>query len=145
MIARRSAIARTAIEVVTPLALVLAVYLLFAGHNRPGGGFAAGLVVGAIAALRAVSGLTRPRYAGTLLAVGVLVAALEAVAPLFGGDVLLDQVVVEDDVPLLGKVKSGSALIFDIGVMLVVVGLVNAVLDAFDAFELEGRRPGDPQ
>jgi hypothetical protein len=61
------------------------------------------------------------------------------------GQPLLDQVVVSRQVPLLGKVKTGSALIFDLGVVAVVVGLVIAVLDGFGAASLvdSGRRPID--
>ena len=54
-------------------------------------------------------------------------------APLFGGQVLLDQVVWEATLPVLGKVKGGSALVFDLGVTLIVVGLVLAVLEGLGA------------
>jgi hypothetical protein len=56
---------------------------------------------------------------------------------------VLDQVVISHEVPLLGTVKSGTALIFDLGVLSIVVGLVLALLDAFDAVWLvdRGRRP----
>jgi multicomponent Na+:H+ antiporter subunit A len=121
-----------------PLAALVAVYLLFAGHNRPGGGFAAGLVLGALVALRAAAGLPRPRRAVPLLAAGGALAALVALAPLVGGDALLDQVVVEGQVPVLGKVKSGSALLFDLGVTAIVVGLVVALLEGFGADDLSG-------
>ena len=40
MIGTRSPIVRLAIQATSPLALVVATYLFFAGHNRPGGGFA---------------------------------------------------------------------------------------------------------
>ena len=58
------------------------------------------------------------------------------------GEPLLDQVVVSWDVPVLGKVKTGSALVFDLGVVAVVVGLIVALLDGFDAVGLvdRGRR-----
>jgi multisubunit Na+/H+ antiporter MnhB subunit len=41
-----------AVRAITPIALVVAAYALFAGHNQPGGGFAAGLMLGAIVVLR---------------------------------------------------------------------------------------------
>ena len=78
MIAARSPIVRLAIQTATPLAVVVAIYLLFAGHNRPGGGFAAGLVVGAIIALRVIAGLQRPVGAVPLLALGGVVAGAVA-------------------------------------------------------------------
>ena len=63
MIRGRSPVARAAIRAASPLAMLVGAYLFFAGHNRPGGGFAAGLVVGAVVALRMIVGLPRPRDA----------------------------------------------------------------------------------
>jgi multicomponent Na+:H+ antiporter subunit A len=136
MIATRSPLARLGIQAASPLAIIVATFLFFAGHNRPGGGFAAGLVLGAVVALRTVAGLQRPTGAIGLLSAGGVIAALVALAPLVGGDVLLDQVVIDGTVPVLGKIKSGTALAFDAGVTLIVVGLVVAVLDGLGATEL---------
>ena len=144
MIAERSMVVRTGIQLASPLAVMVAAYLFFAGHNQPGGGFAAGLVLGAVVALRTVVGLSYPRSPGRLLAAGGVVAGIVAVAPVFGGGLLLDQVVVEGEFPVLGKVKVGSALLFDLGVAMIVVGLVAAVLVALEAADLArsaGARP----
>ncbi len=131
MIAARSPVMRMAVQASSPLALVVAAYLFFAGHNRPGGGFAAGLVIGAVVALRTISGLRRPANANTLLATGGLVAASVTVAPLVFGGTFLDQVVWKFELPVLGTVKSGTALLFDAGVTLIVVGLFEAVIAGF--------------
>lgn len=139
MIARTSPIVQLAIRAATPIALLIAAFALFAGHNQPGGGFAAGLLLGAVIVLRTVAGLQRPTHAAALLAVGGAVVGAVAVGPLLWGEALLDQVVVTWDVPLLGKVKSGSALLFDLGVMAIVVGLVIAVLDGLGASSLVDR------
>jgi multicomponent Na+:H+ antiporter subunit A len=136
MIASRSPIVQIGIRAASPLATVVAVFLLFAGHNQPGGGFAAGLVLGAVVALRTVAGMSRPHDAIGLLAAGGLVAASVGLVPLVWGNAVLDQVVVEVDVPLLGTVKTGTALLFDGGVALIVVGLVVAVLNGLGADEL---------
>jgi len=138
MIARTSPIVALAVRAVTPIALVVAAYALFAGHNRPGGGFAAGLVLGAIIVLRVLAGLQQPRFALVWLSIGGLIVGLVSIAPLLWGEPLLDQVVVSWDVPLLGTVKSGSALIFDLGVVAIVVGLVISLLDGLDATSLVG-------
>lgn len=138
MIAERSVVVRTGIQLASPLAVVVAAYLFFAGHNQPGGGFAAGLVLGAVVALRIVVGLPSPRRPLVLLATGGLVAGLVAVAPVLVGEELLDQIVVDGDVPVLGTVKTGSALLFDLGVTMIVVGLVVAVLQSLGADELAG-------
>ncbi len=144
MIAARSIVLRTGIRVASPLALLVAAYLFFAGHNQPGGGFAAGLVLGAVVALRAVAGLVTPRRPSWILALGGSIAGAVAIAPILFGHTLLDQVVVEGDVPVLGKVKSGSALLFDLGVTILVVGLIVAVLEALDVHDLRNRSSDDP-
>jgi len=149
MIRTGSPIVRLGVQAASPLALVVAIFLFFGGHNNPGGGFAAGLVLGAVLALRTVAGLQRPVGAQRLLVAGGLIAAAVALAPVVFGDLLLDQKVVETTLPVLGKVKSGSAAVFDLGVTLIVVGLVMAVLDGLGAADLadEGnaadRAPGD--
>ena len=143
MIARTSPIVALAVRAVTPIALVVAAYVLFAGHNQPGGGFAAGLMLGAVIVLRTVAGLQQPRYASVWMSVGGVIVGLVAIAPMFWGEPLLDQVVVSWEVPILGTVKTGSALLFDLGVVAIVVGLVIALLDGLDATSLvdRGRAP----
>ncbi len=142
MIATRSPIVRLGIRTATPLALMTAVFLFFAGHNRPGGGFAAGLLLGAVVSLRTVAGLQRPTNAARLLAIGVGIVSVVSLAPMVVGNVLLDQVIVKTSLPLLGTVKSGSAAVFDLGVTLIVVGLVVAVLEGLGATDL-AQRPAE--
>ena len=132
----RSPVVITAVRVASPLALLVGAYLFFAGHNQPGGGFAAGLVFGAVVALRTIVGLERPQDATRWFAAGAVLIAGVALAPLLGGEPVLDQVVISRELPLLGKVKSGSAAVFDAGVTAVVVGLFIAVFDGLDADEL---------
>jgi multicomponent Na+:H+ antiporter subunit A len=143
VIARTSPIVSLAVRAVTPIALVVAAYVLFAGHNQPGGGFAAGLMLGAVVVLRTLAGIQQPRHAPAWLSVGGVIAGIVALAPLMFGEPLLDQVVVNWDVPVLGSVKTGSALLFDLGVVAIVVGLVLALLDGLDAPALvdRGRTP----
>lgn len=138
MIANRSPVVRLGIQTATPLAVVVGLYLLFAGHNNPGGGFAAGLVFGAVVTLRTLSGIQRPTFGVELIAGGMLIVAVVTAMPLFWGDTLLDQQVISFELPVLGKVKSGSALPFDIGVTAIVVGLVVALLDGLSATTLAG-------
>lgn len=118
---------------VSPLAIVAGLFLLFAGHNNPGGGFAAGLVFGAVVILRAVAGIGRPAHGIEMASVGVLVITAVGIAPLLWGDPLLDQQVVSFDLPVVGEVKTGSALPFDIAVSIIVVGLVSAIIDGLSS------------
>ena len=141
MIDARSPIVVLGIRAASPLAILIAVFLFFAGHNRPGGGFAAGLMLGAVIALRTVAGLQKPIQPMLLLGAGAFIAGAVALGPVVAGEVLLDQVIVERDVPILGKVKSGTAAVFDLGVTFIVVGLVFAVLDGLGATRMD--RPGN--
>ena len=143
MIAGRSLVVRDGIRLASPLAFVVGTMLFFAGHNQPGGGFAAGLVFGSICALRSVTGLRVPKHPIRLMAIGGTIIGVVAVAPLFVGDVGLDQYVWETTLPILGKVKAGTALIFDLGVTLIVLGLIVAVLDGLGADELPGSDDSD--
>ena len=129
----RSVILSTTVEVIFPSAMVFSVFLLFAGHNAPGGGFIGGLVAGAGLILRyldvgpaAVRGERTP--AGVLLGAGLMVAALTGAAGWLSGGEFLQNIKLSVDVPIIGTVKAGLALLFDIGVFLVVVGLVQTVL-----------------
>lgn len=137
--ARRSVVLETAVRLVFHTVLVFGLYLLFAGHNQPGGGFVGGLVVGCAFVLRYIAGgrgalaeavpvdPTLPLGLGLLLAAGT-----GATAWLFGGQ-FLESGKVELHVPVLGVVKATSALPFDCGVFLVVVGLVLAALQTLGA------------
>lgn len=121
------------------LLLVVSVYLLFAGHNQPGGGFVGGLVAGAACATRYMAGgpaeLRRSvRFEPlTVLGVGLAVAVLTGLVLLLGDGSFLDHRLLEADVALLGTVKTTTALFFDIGVYLVVIGMLLAVLEALGA------------
>jgi multisubunit Na+/H+ antiporter MnhB subunit len=134
---RRILILDTSIRVLYPSILVLAVYFVFAGHNRPGGGFVGGLVVGAALALRYVSGgaaAVRSTFRlppHVILGTGLFLSAFTAFFPLLLGGSILEHGDVEFHVPVFDKVKITSALSFDVGVDFVVIGLI---LMAFAAF-----------
>ena len=117
--------------------LVLSLYFLFAGHNQPGGGFVGGLTAGAAVSLRYVAGgVASVRSAirlrpWTVLGGGLVVSATTAISPLLWGGAVLEHSSFERTFPLLGKVKTTTALPFDIGVYMVVVGLVLMAYEAF--------------
>jgi multicomponent Na+:H+ antiporter subunit A len=117
--------------------MVGSLYLLFVGHNQPGGGFAGGIVAGAAVALRYISGgiaevrrLSRGQP-WLVLGSGVLISSLTALLPLLFGGSVLETYFWTLDLPLVGDVKLTSALAFDIGVYLVVVGLVLMMFESF--------------
>jgi multicomponent Na+:H+ antiporter subunit A len=138
-LARRSVVLETAVRLVFHTVLVFSLYLLFAGHNQPGGGFVGGLVAGAAFVLRYVSGgraalrAAVPIDPGLPVGAGLVLAAGTGMAAwLFGGQ-FLESGKLELDLPVLGMLKVTSALPFDTGVYLVVVGLVLAVLRTLGA------------
>jgi multisubunit Na+/H+ antiporter MnhB subunit len=142
MIADRSLVLRDGVLLASPLAAVIGAFLFFAGHNQAGGGFAAGLVFGCVCALRCVVGLSVPRHPIALMALGGALVGVVASAPLLVGDVALDQYVWETSLPLLGDVKAGTALVFDLGVTMIVLGLIVAVLEGLGAARMFG--PPEP-
>ncbi|MBY0172337.1 MnhB domain-containing protein, partial [Micrococcus luteus] len=133
---RRSIILEVVTRFLFPIMMLLSVYLLLAGHNTPGGGFAGGLLAGLALTLRFLAGgrfeLQEASLipAGAMLGLGLAIATATGLAPLFfGGQVLQSAVVEFTDLPLFGdSLKLVSATAFDIGVYFVVVGLVMDVL-----------------
>jgi len=115
-------------------AIIVSVYLLFVGHNAPGGGFAGGLLAGLALVARYLAGgryelgEAAPVDAGRLLGTGLLLAAGTATASLFFGGIPLESAWFEADVPVLGTLSIGTSTLFDLGVYLVVVGLVLDIL-----------------
>jgi multicomponent Na+:H+ antiporter subunit A len=115
-------------------AIVVSVFLLFVGHNAPGGGFAGGLLAGLALVARYLAGgryelgEAAPVDAGRLLGTGLLLAAGTATGSLFFGGAPLESAWFETDVPLLGTISIGTSTLFDVGVYLVVVGLVLDIL-----------------
>jgi len=114
--------------------MVISLYLLFAGHNLPGGGFVGGLVAGLALVARYLAGgryelgAALPVGAGTVLGIGLLIAAGTAITPVLFGYPPLTSTYWEGEVWLLGEIEFVTSTIFDIGVYLVVVGLVLDVL-----------------
>lgn len=127
---RPSAILEAGVIAVAGPMLAFSMYLLFAGHNQPGGGFAAGLVAGVTVLLVwAAGGIATVRQvlpirSTVLMGLGLVIAALTGVAALLPGLSFLESGYIELALPAVGKVKIVSALFFDVGVYLVVVGMV---------------------
>jgi multicomponent Na+:H+ antiporter subunit A len=135
----RSLVLEVATRLIFPLIMVLSAYFFFAGHNTPGGGFAGGLTAGLALVLRYMAGgryeigETLPVDAGKVLGAGLALSAGTAVTSLLLGAPVLSSAVVQLDIPVLGHVKLVTALFFDLGVYLIVVGLVLDVLRSLGA------------
>ena len=135
----RSILLEVIVRVLFHTIILVSIYLLFAGHNGPGGGFAGGLVAGMALVMRYIAGgrwelgAAAPTDAGRLLGAGLTLAVGAALLPLFFGMAPLQSTVWEADVPLLGHLEFVSSTVFDIGVYLVVIGLVLDVLRSLGA------------
>ena len=135
----RSIILEVVVRLLFHSAIVVSVYLLFAGHNLPGGGFAGGLVAGLafvaryLAAGRFELGEAAPIDAGKLLGFGVLFAGGTALVPLFFGVDALTSTWFEAEIPVIGHIEFVTSTLFDIGVYLVVVGLALDILRSLGA------------
>lgn len=127
----RNSILPAAARLVIPVQYVFSVYLLLRGHNLPGGGFIGGLVLASALVLRAMVGPSRePKFDLIVLSgIGLLVAAISAMMPWFGGGTFFTGLWGgEIWLPTLGKLKLGTPLLFDIGVFLVVTGVAAKLL-----------------
>ncbi|WP_433577086.1 Na+/H+ antiporter subunit A [Nocardia brasiliensis] len=137
--ADRSMVMQITTRLVFPTIMVLSVYFFFSGHNAPGGGFAGGLTAGLALTLRYLAGgryelgEALPVDAGHLLGAGLTLAAGTAGASLFFGAPPLSSAIFEVTLPVLGHIKLVTALFFDLGVYLIVVGLVLDVLRSLGA------------
>lgn len=111
--------------------VALGVHFFLRGHNAPGGGFIAGLIVAVAALLTRMAAqrgllLVRPRV---LMPVGVLLALVTGVVPVLFGYPFLKGWHGVVDLPLFGPVELASAMPFDAGVFLVVIGATLTIID----------------
>jgi multicomponent Na+:H+ antiporter subunit B len=143
---RTTVIARSVVRLVVPIILVTAVALLLQGHNLPGGGFiGAVLTATAFVLVYVVFGLSFLREvlvgeadadgAGVVaayrfvFAFGLALAAGSGLVPVaFDRPFLTQGVLFVDGLPLYGTLEVASALAFDVGVYLAVVGALLAVV-----------------
>ncbi|WP_022726913.1 monovalent cation/H+ antiporter subunit A [Fodinicurvata sediminis] len=123
-----------ATRVLLPLALMVGVYIFLRGHNQPGGGFIAGLVVSiALLMQYMASGFSWAQhklkldYHG-LIGAGVLAAGLTGVGAWFAGRPFLTSDYTYVHLPVIGEFELATALGFDVGVFLTVVGAVMVAL-----------------
>ena len=109
--------------------IALSAYLMFAGHNQPGGGFAGGLTAGLALLVRFLAGgrfeleKAAPIDAGVLLGSGLAISVASALAPLLAGGAILQSYAFDLWLPFFGEVHLVTSLGFDLGVYLIVIGL----------------------
>lgn len=122
-------------RLLAPVLVALAVILLWRGHNQPGGGFIAALILSLTGGLAILGGkrATLDKQIGPRsIALGLTLAAVSSlVAPLAGKPWFTGLWLPSFDLPLVGKVLLGTPLLFDIGVLFTVAGFASVCLRSF--------------
>jgi multicomponent Na+:H+ antiporter subunit B len=128
-----SSILQTAARFLMPLLLLFAIFLLFRGHNQPGGGFVGGLVVAASFVLYSIAfGVDAARRAllvspSMLLGVGLLFALVSGLPAVVAGKAFMTALWTTIAVGSTA-LDVGTPLVFDIGVFLAVIGVVLTIV-----------------
>ena len=125
-----SIILRTATRYMFPPLVVFSVYLLLRGHHFPGGGFVGGLFAGSAFTLYALAynvesarKLLRVQ-SRDITTIGLAVALLSGIPAVFSGNAYLTGTWWEIPLPSGAVLDLGTPLIFDVGVYLVVLGVL---------------------
>ncbi len=117
-----------------PLALLVSAYILLRGHNLPGGGFIAGLVTAVALIMQYLANgvawthARLPANMHPLIGAGLTIATLTGLASLAFGHPFLTSTFGHLHWPLVGEFELASAMAFDLGVYLVVVGATLLIL-----------------
>ncbi|QED46560.1 Na(+)/H(+) antiporter subunit B [Cytobacillus dafuensis] len=127
-------ILRSVTKVAIVVILTFSIYLFLGGHHNPGGGFIGGLSVAAglvllylafdIETVRKNIPVDFKKLAG----LGVLIAVLTGVSSLFFDKPFLNQTFGYFNLPIFGKTELATAVLFDIGVALAVIGTAVTII-----------------
>ena len=136
---------RVAARLLLPMSMMVGVYLFLRGHNLPGGGFVAGLVFAIGLVMQYIAaGLkwTRARLQvnyHALIGLGVLVATATGVGSWLAGRPFLTSSYGYFHFPPLEEFELATAMLFDLGVFLCVLGAVMMTLDALSRLARRAR------
>ena len=146
----RSLLLELTTRLLFPTMLTFSLYLLLAGHYGPGGGFSGGLVAGLAFVLRYIAGgrqdvgASVPIRPPVLVGLGLTIAVLSGLAPALAGQPVLDAVVRPFDLPVLGHLEPATSLFLDVGVYLLIVGVVLDLLRSLGVgIERDARSAGE--
>ncbi len=137
-------------RVMMPVVMMVGFYIFLRGHNEPGGGFIAGLIVSIAVVMQYMasgfqwtSARLKYPYHGVIGA-GVLVAGFTGIGAWFVSKPFLTSDFTYVRIPPFDKFELATAALFDLGVFLAVVGAVMLSLQSFSRLAWQANKP-DPE
>lgn len=137
-------------RILLPLALLVSAYIFLRGHNLPGGGFIAGLITSVALILQYVSSgvVWMQQRLGwnyrSMAALGVVIAALTGLGSFVWGYPFLTSSFTHIHWPVVGDFELATAMIFDLGVYITVVGATLLILAQLGMITQPGRMQAGP-
>ena len=134
------------VRLLLPFAAVVSAYIFMRGHNEPGGGFVAGLVLSVALILQYIISGTQwveahlPLFPRRWIATGLLCALATGLGAVAFGYPFLTTHTAHLHLPMVGDIHVASALFFDIGVFTLVVGSTLLILTAIAHQSIRGHR-----
>jgi multicomponent K+:H+ antiporter subunit A len=133
-----------------PFVILFAVHLFLRGHDLPGGGFAAGVALSVAFVLQYMA--SGARWVEDRLEIrpalwigsGLLLATLAGAGAWVFGHPFLTSAFQYVDLPVLGRIPVASALVFDLGVVILVLGATVLILVALAHQSLRKPRQVEP-
>jgi multicomponent Na+:H+ antiporter subunit B len=128
----KTIIFKTASVYLLPLLLLFSIFILLRGHYLPGGGFVGGLMASIAFVIHSfANGIDQTKnimsiHPGFLMPVGLLLALASGALPLFFNETFMTGLWLKNSIPVIGSV--GTALFFDTGVYLVVIGVTLTII-----------------
>lgn len=132
----RSVVLEVSVRLLFHTLILVSIWLLLIGHNQPGGGFSGGIVAGIALTIRYFAGgrwelaEAAPVNPGRVLGFGLFVAVASALAPAFFGKSVLQSTLLDIHLGWLGEIHLSTAIGLDVGVYILVIGVVMDLLSA---------------
>ncbi|AKG04500.1 MULTISPECIES: Na(+)/H(+) antiporter subunit B [Salimicrobium] len=127
-------ILKTMTSIIAFILLGFSIYLFFAGHNAPGGGFIGGLMTSAAIVLMNMAygqeamKSSLPINFRFLFKLGLLIALATGMGSFLFNEPFLSQTFAYFQLPVLGRTELATALLFDLGVYLTVIGITMTII-----------------
>lgn len=132
----KDTILQSATKVLVFIIITFSIYIMFAGHNNPGGGFIGGLITASALLLLYIAFNAQtvleilPVNYRMLGAAGLLMAVLTGAGSLLFDAPFLTQVYTHADLPIFGDTALATAVLFDLGVYCAVVGTTMTIIQS---------------